>query len=218
MDLVAQAESLLLYQFSNSPKMIGLVKSLAQPLQEVFMHLEKLHHGCYIDEAYGYSLDVIGDIVDFKRQNMSDEEYRVWLKVAILLNHCQGTAYGVLAILKVLFGDRPAIQMDEYAPNLVMFTFFEYPAVPQKILFSIIRRALPLSTKCQFVDAGSETPSHNNDTLGPKNNYKQSLPTFQLDVSRFDESVFADFFRIPAVIPPFLKGGYKALTEGQLVF
>lgn len=195
MDLVAQAESLLLYQFSQAPKITGLIKSLAQPFQKIVTEIEKLHHGRYISEACGSSLDIIGDIVDFKRQNMNDEEYRVWLKVAILLNHSQGSAYGVLAILKVLFGDRPAIQMDEYEPNLVIFTFFKYPAVPTKILFSIIRRALPLSTKCQFVDAVSEDPSHDNSALGPKNNHERTLPTFQLDVSRFDEAVFADFFR-----------------------
>lgn len=197
MTLLEEAESLILYQFSQSPKFNGLVRGLVTPFQEVLDHVERLHNGRYIDEAKGHALDVIGDIVDFERQNMRDEEYRIWLKVAILLNQSQGTADGVLAILQVLFGDRPALQLDEYAPNVAMFTFFRYPDVPTKILFSIIRRAVPLTTKCQFVDASPGIASHENGTsvMGLKNNHNQELPTFQLDASRFDESIFADFFR-----------------------
>jgi len=191
MDLITQAESLLLYQFSQSPKIIGLVKSLAQPFQEIVIEIEKLHHGRYISEACGSSLDIIGDIVNCKRHNMSDEEYRAWLKVATLLNHCQGTANGVLAILMVLFGLKPKIQLDEYEPNVVMFTFFTYPHVPTNILFSIIRHALPITTTCKFVDASSG-PGSGEATLSLR---AHSMPIFQLDVSSFDESVFADFFR-----------------------
>jgi hypothetical protein len=196
MDLLEEAESLILYQFSQSLKFNGLIRGLVTPFQEALDHVEKLHHGRYIEEGHGYTLDVIGDIVDFKRQDMRDEDYRVWLKVVILLNHSHGTANGVLAILQVLFGDRPDIQMDEYSPNVVMFTFFKYPTVPTKILFSIMRRALPLTTKCQFVDASSGASSLENriNATGFNSDRDQTLPTFQLDVSGFDDSVFADFF------------------------
>ncbi len=191
MDLITQAESLLLYQFSQSPKLIGLVKSIAQPFQEILVEIEKLHHGRYISQACGQSLDIIGDIVNCKRHSMSDEDYRVWLKVAILLNHSQGTANGVLAILIVLFGLKPKIQLDEYEPNVVIFTFFSYPHVATKILFAIIRHALPITTRCKFVDASSG-PSSADATLSLR---AHTMPVFQLDVTSFDESVFADFFR-----------------------
>ena len=198
--LLEEAESLILHQFSQSPRLNGLVRSLVMPFEEALVHLEKLrdgHHSRYIDEAQGKTLDVIGDIVDFERQNMSDKEYRIWLKVVILLNHSQGTANDVLAILHVLFGDTPLIQVDEYSPNVAMFTFFKYPDVPTKTLFSIIRRAVPITTKCQFVDAspGTSVPENSIHASVLRDNQNQPLPTFQLDVTRFDESVFADFFR-----------------------
>lgn len=197
MNLLDEAESLILHQFSQSPKLNGLVRALVMPFEETLEHLEKLHHGRYIEEAQGKTLDIIGDIVDFERQNMSDEEYRIWLKVVILLNHSQGTANDVMAILHVLFGARPAIQVDEYAPNIAMFTFFKYPDVPTKTLFSIIRRAVPITTTCKFVDAspGTSTPKNSINASVLNDSQNQPLPTFQLDVSRFDESVFADFFR-----------------------
>lgn len=153
MNLLEEAESLILYQLSKSPKLNGLIKALVTPFQESLEHLEKLHHGRYIDDAQGETLDVIGAIVMFPRQSMSDADYRVWLKVAILLNNSSGTPNCVLAILRVLFGDTPSIQLDEYSPNVVMFTFFKYPDAPLNILFSIIRRAVPLGTDCRFVDA-----------------------------------------------------------------
>ncbi len=197
MNLLDEAESLILHQFSQSPKLNGLVRALVMPFQETLEHLEKLHHGRYIKEAQGKTLDIIGDIVEFERQNMSDEEYRIWLKVVILLNHSQGTANDVLAILHVLFGNTPAIQVDEHSPNIAMFTFFKYPDVPIKTLFSIIRRAVPITTVCKFVDAspGASPPKNTIHVSALKGGKNHQLPTFQLDVTGFDESVFADFFR-----------------------
>lgn len=197
MTLLEEAESLMLHQFSQSPRFNGLVRALVTPFQELIEHLEKLHHGRYIDDAQGKTLDVIGSIVDFERQNMSDEEYRVWLKVVILLNQNHGTAKNVLAILHVLFGDTPAILVDEYSPNIVMFTFLKYPDVPTRTLFSIIRRAVPVTTVCKFVDASPGTTIPENSVRASlfEEDLNNSLPTFQLDMTRFDESVFADFFK-----------------------
>jgi hypothetical protein len=195
-NLIMDAESLMLHQFSHSKKLNGLVKSMVMPFQEALDTLERLHYGRYIDEAQGRTLDVIGDIVDFPRSGMSDEAYRIWLKVAILLNNGQGTARSIFDILQVLFGDKPKIQVDEYVPNVVMFTFFQYPDVPTKTLFSIIRRAVPLSTNCQFVDASpaKRAAEDRTNALGIREDSKLDLPTFQLDVTGFDESVFAEFF------------------------
>lgn len=195
-NLVMEADTLMLHQFSHSKKLNGLIKSMVMPFQEALDTLKTLHYGRYIDEAHDSTLDVIGDIVDFPRNGMSDEAYRVWLKVAILLNNGQGTARSIFDILQVLFGDKPKIQIDEYEPNLLMFTFFQYPDVPTKILFSIIRRAVPLSTSCQFVDASSarRTAEDRTYAIGIREDSKRDLPTFQLDVTSFDESVFAEFF------------------------
>src|SRR4029077_7555428 len=95
MNLTQEAESLMLHQFSRSKRLNGLVKSMVMPFQEVLDHVDKLHCGRYIDQAQNSTLDVIGDIVDFSRKGMSDESYRAWLKVAILLNNGQGIAKNV---------------------------------------------------------------------------------------------------------------------------
>ena len=193
MSLINEAESLLLYQFEHSKKLKNLTRALVLPFEKADIELKKLHHGRYIHEAHGSTLDIIGQIVDFPRKGMSDEDYRVWLKVAILLNNGQGTAFSIFGILQILFGEKPKIQIDEYEPNIVMFTFFEYPKFPTKILFSIIRKAVPIATKCEFVDA-SFSMNLNENTINALS-ISENLPPFQLDVTGFDVCAFADFFK-----------------------
>src|SRR5580704_11666749 len=86
MMLLLEAESLILHQFSRSPRLKGLVRCLVKPFQEALDEIGKLHHGNYLKQAYGQTLDVIGSIVGQARLEMSDEDYQPWIKVGIKLN------------------------------------------------------------------------------------------------------------------------------------
>jgi hypothetical protein len=81
--------------------------------------------------------------------------------------------------------------MEEYAPNDVIFTFFEYPKFPTKTLFAIVRSATPVTTKCQFIRAEPATSSESEirslNTAG-------SLPAFRFDHTAFSQCYFADYF------------------------
>lgn len=191
MSLMEEAESLLLHQFSQSPKLKGLISSLVEPFGNADEELKRLHHGRYIDDAQGATLDIIGSVVGQPRYGMSDEDYRPWIKVAIYLNNSSGTAENVLTILSILFGKKPPIRMEEYAPNDVIFTFFEYPKFPTKTLFAIVRSATPVTTKCQFIRAEPTTSSESEirslNTAG-------SLPAFRFDHTAFSQCYFADYF------------------------
>ena len=59
MNLIDEAESLMLHQFKNSPKLNGLIRSLVAPLGEVDQLLQSMHHGRYIDEAASHRLDIL---------------------------------------------------------------------------------------------------------------------------------------------------------------
>ena len=43
--------------------------------------------------------------------------------------------------------------IEEHPPNDVTFTFFSLPKATLKTMFSIIRSACPVSTKCSFIRA-----------------------------------------------------------------
>lgn len=190
MSLSEEAQALLLYQFKDAPKLKGLIACLMAPLDELLRQTLKLHHGRYIAEASHRSLDVLGELVDFARTDMSDEEYKLWLTTAVLLNNGKGTASSVLNIVRVFFGpnqqDQPTVEISEHDAKVVIITIFIESRMPNKILFSIIRRAVPLCVRCEFVDAGMNTMK-----------MMKSAPkkVFQFDVSGFDQSFFADFFR-----------------------
>lgn len=195
MELIKDAEEKLLHQFEKSSKLKGLISSLILPFQEAMSHIDNLHYGRYIDAASGPTLDVIGDIVGQPRLGMSDDDFKPWIKVRIHLNNGSGTPESVLAILIILFGAKANIQMEEYPPNDVVFTFFKFPKFPAKTLFTIIRNAVPVTTQCRFIDASTPSPSRMEiASIRGTNTKKQSYRTFQFDFTSFSESHFADFF------------------------
>ncbi len=190
MTLIEEAESLILHQFAESPRLNGLLKALVRPFQEALSSTDALNHGHYIDDAYGPSLDVIGTIVGQSRNGMNDEDFRPWIKVRILLNKNAGTPEHVFAILSILFRSKPQVSMEEYAPNMVIFTFYEFPHCPTKVLFSIIRSALPLGILCRFMKADRPTSALGINSLKKS----QNKQVFQFDVSAFSDTYFADFY------------------------
>lgn len=200
MTLIEEAESLMLHQFANSPRLNSLIKALVRPFQEALDSTEALNHGRYIDDAYDSSLDIIGSIVGQSRNNMSDEDFRSWINVRILLNKNTGTAEEIFAILSILFGiklkvlmdehtpDEVVFTLDEHAPNVVLFTFYQQPHCPTNVLFSIIRSALPLGITCKFMRANFPSLSLVTEDRDTKTN------ALRFDVSPFSDSYFADFY------------------------
>lgn len=191
MNLVEEAESLMLYQFSQSLKLKSLIRGLVKPFNDADDELAKLHNGHYVEQAQGATLDIIGSIVGQPRYDMSDEDYRPWIKVAICLNNGHGTPENVFTILSILFGKKPPIRMEEYQPNDVMFTFFEYPKFPTATLFAIVRSAMPIGTKCQFIRADPAVRLDSGVSMLTATN---PLPAFRLDFTSFSACYFADFF------------------------
>ncbi len=91
----------------------------------------------------------------------------------------------------VFDGIKPPIRMEEYAPNDVIFTFFEIPKFPLTTLFAIVRSAVPVTTKCQFIRADpASRPSSGVHML----NTTSPLVAFRLDFTSFSACYFADFF------------------------
>lgn len=179
-NLVEEGQELLLYQFHSSRSLNALLKAILEPLQELFDECQKLNHGNYIKEASEHRLDVLGEILNFPRNGLDDETYRIWLSIAILLNDSCGTFNDIYKILHALFAQNLRVRIDEYAPNWLFLSFlFDLKTLGnnQAVLFYIIRKALPLCTKIQFIDAADN-----------------EKPIFQFDVASFNHSAWAEFF------------------------
>jgi hypothetical protein len=175
MNLMEEAESLILHQFARSPRLKGLVRCLVKPLQDVLGTIEELHRGHYIDNAYGQRLEVLGEIVGQPRRSMNDDDYHAWIDVGIRLNQGSGTPEDVLAILNILYRLKPNFLMYEHRPNDVVFTLLSLPMAPLRAALDIVRSATPATTTCHFIRADMDTH-------------------FRFDVSSFPQSQLAEFF------------------------
>lgn len=192
MNLMKEAESLLLHQFSRSSKLKGLLRSLINPFQEALEHLEKLGVSLYIDKAEGETLDIIGKIVGQERKGMSDEDYRPWLKVGVLLNTNAGTTENVLRIAYILYGSELKFSFDEHK-GYVIFTMLAPPRHTNKwVMDSILKKALPLSISMDSKISYLPPPPLKSEGLGINAKTTTKKP-FQLDMTAFSESFFSDF-------------------------
>jgi len=195
MTLLSEIEHLILKQFARSKKLKALINASVRPFEEVYNHVEKLDEGRFVDQAEKYTLDVIGHIVDFPRDKRSDEDYRVWLKVAILLNCGRGRVIDLHRVLGALYGaNKPPIEIRELGYGVMHINIYALPENTEwKVLKAIIERALPLGMRCTFGDARPIEPRLNPSVLTRSSN--KSAPRFQLDTTAFDNSIFADFFK-----------------------
>ncbi len=175
MKIVEEAESLMLYQFKDAPKLKGLLCSLIQPLQVIADGVEHFSHGVHIDEVSGHWLDVLGGIVGQSRSGMSDKDFRTWLKIRVMLNRCNGTPEELLSIIKLLLGSDYPLTLAEHKPKDIVMVFLAPMRIPSPTVFSLIRNASPLGLRHHFVNASVNSP-------------------FQLDKSAFSSAQFAEFF------------------------
>ncbi len=192
--LIEEADNLLLHQFTNANNLKGLIRALVTPFQQASNELEKLHHGRYIDNAADKTLDVIGAIVGQPRNGMSDDDYRPWLKVAIYLNNSAGTAEDLYDILGILYNKKNVVILQEYPPNDVQF-ILDHPPFPKATIVAIIRRAVPVTTRCYFAFTRPTSVNTNelvNLAINRKDRDELGVP-FKLDHTPFDQSYFVDF-------------------------
>jgi hypothetical protein len=175
MNLIDEAESLMLYQFRDATKLKSLLHSLINPLQSIADNIDHFSDGFHIGELAGHWLDVLGGMVGQSRIDMSDEDFRTWIKIRIKLNRCHGTPDELLSILKLLIGNDYPLTLAEHKPKDVVFIFLAPLKIPPRLVFSLIKVATPMCLKHHFINATIEKP-------------------FTLGVSSFAASRFADFF------------------------
>lgn len=192
MNLVEEAETLVLHQFANSPKLKGLIRSLIKPFQEALEHVDMLRYSLYIDQAEGQTLDIIGGIVGQERRGMSDEDFRPWLKVGVLLNTNAGTTENLLRIAYILYGQELKFSFKERA-GYVEFTMFAAPKhTSNKVMDDILRKALPLSIRMDS-KISYLPPAPKDERPSLLNNKTNNQKPFQLDMTAFSDSFFSDF-------------------------
>lgn len=104
---------LLLEQFKGSPYMRAILASYLNRAQELEDAILEVYVIRGIDASEGVNLDTIGRLVLRYRLGLVDVEYRVALKVEILINRSSGTPDELLKITRLSAGLGPTITYQE---------------------------------------------------------------------------------------------------------
>lgn len=103
------------HQFLDQPKLLILIKALAQEMQEVTIVFEDLNTKRHFDTAEGAQLDGLGNIVVLERNDVlkyyqgtsteiyTDEYYKLFLKYKNIMNNASGTYRDIIKALKEIF-------------------------------------------------------------------------------------------------------------------
>lgn len=97
-----QAYGRLLEQFKDKPNVMALLKGWMKGVQTTEDSLFDLLNNRSIQTAIGVQLDNIGKLVGAKRKGRSDESYREFIQLQILINNSEGTPNDILEILSLI--------------------------------------------------------------------------------------------------------------------
>lgn len=144
---VEEGLALLLTQFSGSEKLKNLLGALLGQLQETDDSFYALSNGGFIDNAQGDALDLQGKIVGQERGSMLDDEFNLWIKTRILLNHCQGTSEDIYGLLRVILDEGVPLKIVEHPET--SFTLEIPQVIPQNIhrIFDLVCAAKAVGTR-----------------------------------------------------------------------
>jgi hypothetical protein len=110
-----EAKARLLHALQELPRLERLVEAFASRTQSEEIVAQQLRTMRWLANSTGAQLDGIGEIVGQPRRGKSDEDYRVYLAVRILMNRSSGTVDQLLAIANLVVGDGRT-RIERYRP------------------------------------------------------------------------------------------------------
>jgi hypothetical protein len=115
LELVEDGLSLLLPQFQESTNIKGLLRSVFEVAQGTEDGILDVFQGSGLDNATGYTLDLIGELVGVSRARLDDSTYRSAIRVRISINRSTGTIPDIISLIG-LVTDNSDFDVIEYYP------------------------------------------------------------------------------------------------------
>lgn len=140
--------SLLLPQFSDKQKIVGMVSSFLSPTTEIISAANEISEGYYIETAIGAQLDSLGKLVNEYRLTRNDADYRNAIKARIVVNNATGSSSNFIKMLKLVLGDDVTFKVIEQFPAAVQVVIYS----PQTVITeSLINDILPVGVRGIFL-------------------------------------------------------------------
>jgi hypothetical protein len=93
-----------------------------------------------LNNATGYTLDIIGDFLNQKRNSLNDEDYRRRLKILTKVNNCLGTANDIIEAFNLLFDYNQLFYTEE--SNQIKF-YINFKTLPTQDDLNLIKILKP---------------------------------------------------------------------------
>lgn len=119
-DYAARAKAKLLAQYSDKPRIAGLVGELGGLAQEAEAAIWDLISETSIATATGIWLDRLGAIIGEPRDGAADSDYRAFIRARIHANRSNGRVEDLIAVVKAWNGGvLPTLFVTQYFPAAV---------------------------------------------------------------------------------------------------
>lgn len=137
-DFQEHAESLILPQFKNSPRLKEFVKALVKPAQDSLDGINQINNAYDLRTAVGQQLDTIGKLLNTARNNRSDEDYRATLKGRVLVNNATGSASNFISLLKLALGDIRFQVTEQFPATVRVFIYSPQNIIDEQLVNDIV--------------------------------------------------------------------------------
>lgn len=141
---------------SNNDKILQIEKSALEALRKA---ISELYDSLDLDNAYGYTLDLCGDMVGQERGKATDAQYRVLIKTRIIRNLANGDYNSVVKALALVLDCDPSeivITETEQPMNVEVrslpFETLNKLVIDTNTAVKIIKEVLPAGTVLSAVN------------------------------------------------------------------
>jgi len=122
MTLYNDIKSLIPQQYKDAPNFNKVLQILATPFDELAVVFADIKNLLNLDSAEGAQLDLIGAIVEEKRNGRLDDEYLKWIKFKIFKNSSRGFVDDIVKALKFITSATKVIYSDNPPASYTIYT------------------------------------------------------------------------------------------------
>lgn len=122
LDYVTIGQGRLVNQFSDKPKLLGVVKAMLKPFADIENLADEVRSERWIDIAVGVQLDGAGSIVGEPRLGRNDDAYREGILFKIFVNTSNATPEDLTKALLFLTKPDDIQYIEQYPATAMLFT------------------------------------------------------------------------------------------------
>ncbi len=135
-----QAISLLIPFFRQGPRNREVLGAVVEQVQDLEDAIWSLYDAFDLESATGNRLDLVGKILNERRANRTDEQYRTFLRAVVLANRSTGRRDALYAVMLAMDADSEPALRDIYPATIEATMATTGDALPADVVL-LLRRA-----------------------------------------------------------------------------